>query len=114
MLASRFTPKTIWLGLALHLALLLGFWLPYRFGPMPGLEMWHSAAKTLFSSLAYSLALALNLEIAAEYPRNKRENRPRNSSATFSQNTNDGHKGRRRSGQSVEAAGTARKANGTP
>src|ERR1044072_184826 len=67
MLAARLTPKTIWLGLALHLTLLLGRWLPYRFGPVPGLAVWHNGAMTLFSSLAYALALALNLEVAAEY-----------------------------------------------
>jgi hypothetical protein len=67
MLASRITPKTIKVCLALHLALLLGLWLPYRFGPVPELGVAHSVAKTLFSCLAYALALALNLEIAAEY-----------------------------------------------
>ncbi len=67
MLASRITPKTIQLCLALHLALLLGMWLPFRFGPVRELDAVHSVAKTLLTCLAYALALALNLEIAAEY-----------------------------------------------
>src|SRR6185436_21171056 len=67
MLASHITPKAIKLGLALHLALLLGLWLPFRFGPVPELDAAHSVAKSLMTCLAYALALTLNLEIAAEY-----------------------------------------------
>jgi hypothetical protein len=67
MLAVHLTPRTIRYALLLHLAVLLGLWLPYRFGPVPSLGLVHSAAMTVFSCLAFSTAVVLNLEVAAEY-----------------------------------------------
>jgi hypothetical protein len=67
MIASRITPKVIWSGLALNLCAWLAFHLPWRAGLTPRLWVAEGAIRTGFLCLAYALALALNLEIAAEH-----------------------------------------------
>jgi len=67
MISARITPKVVWFGLALNLCAWLGCHLPWRAGLTPRLWVTESAIRTGFLCLAYGLALALNLEIAAEY-----------------------------------------------
>src|SRR5262249_49578959 len=67
MIAARITPKVVWFGLALNLCAWLGCHLPWRAGLTPRLWVTESAIRTGFLCLAYGLALALNLEVAAEY-----------------------------------------------
>lgn len=67
MLTARLTPKTITYALTFHLALLLVLWLGHRFGGVRELGLAHSAAMTVFSCLAFSVAFVLNLDVAAEY-----------------------------------------------
>lgn len=66
-IAARILPKQLAYGWALHLTVLLSLWLPARLGLGPPRGLAHSAAMTLFSCLAYSLAFVFNLEVAAEY-----------------------------------------------
>jgi hypothetical protein len=67
MIASRITPKVVWYGLALNLCAYLAAHLPWWAGLTPRMWQPQSAIKTGFLCLAYGLALALNLEIAAEH-----------------------------------------------
>ena len=67
MLAARLTPRTLTYALALHLGLLLCFWVGFRFGGVYELGLAHSATMTVFSTLAFGIAFVLNLEIAKEY-----------------------------------------------
>ncbi|MGH9766163.1 MAG: hypothetical protein ACREAB_01910 [Blastocatellia bacterium] len=67
MIAVRITPKVVWIGLALNLGAWLAAHLPWRAGLTPRLLVTEGAIRTGFLCLAYGLALALNLEIAAEY-----------------------------------------------
>lgn len=67
MIAARITPKVVWIGLALNLGAWLAVRLPAQAGWTPRSWAAESAIRTLFLCLAYGLALALNLEIAAEY-----------------------------------------------
>jgi hypothetical protein len=67
MIAARVTPKVVWFGLALNLCAYVAAHLPWWAGLTPRLWVTESAIKTGFLCLAYGLALALNLEIAAEY-----------------------------------------------
>ncbi|HZF39177.1 MAG TPA: hypothetical protein VE715_10160 [Blastocatellia bacterium] len=67
MIAARITPKVVWFGLALNLCAWLACHLPWWAGLTPHPWVTESAIQTGFLCLAYVLALALNLEIAAEY-----------------------------------------------
>lgn len=67
MIASRITPKVILFGFALNLALWLGAHLPAMLGWTPRQWIAESAIRTLALCTAYTLAFALNKEIAAEY-----------------------------------------------
>ncbi len=67
MIAARITPKVVWFGLALNLGAFLAVHLPWRAGLAPRLWVTESAIRTGFLCLAFALALALNLEIAAEH-----------------------------------------------
>lgn len=67
MIASRITPKIVWFGLALNLCAWLACHLPWRMGLTARLWVAESAIRAAFLCLAYGLALALNLEVAAEH-----------------------------------------------
>jgi len=67
MIAARITPKVVWFGLALNLCAYLAAHLPWWAGLTQRMWQPQSVIKTVFLCLAYGLALALNLEIAAEY-----------------------------------------------
>lgn len=67
MIAARITPKVVWLGMALNLSAWLAVNLPWRMGWTPRHWVAESAIRTAFLCVAYIIALALNLEIAAEY-----------------------------------------------
>ncbi len=67
MIAARITPKVVWLCLALNLGAWLAIHLPFRAGVTARSWVMESAIRTGFLCLSYMLALALNLEIAAEY-----------------------------------------------
>jgi hypothetical protein len=67
MISARVTPKVILFGLSLHFGLWLAVHLPADFGLTRRHWIAEGAIKTLSSCVAYALALALNLEIAAEY-----------------------------------------------
>jgi len=67
MIAARITPKVVWFGLALNLYAWLACHLPWRAGLTPRLWVTEGAIRTGFLCIAYGLALALNLEIAAEH-----------------------------------------------
>ena len=67
MIAARITPKVVWFGLALNLCVWLAAHLPWRAGLTPRLWVIEGAIRTGFLCLAYIMALALNLVIAAEY-----------------------------------------------
>ena len=67
MLASRITPKVVASGLALHLAVWVGLHLPALAGGPAHFRVTEGALKTGTSILAYAVAVALNLGIAAEY-----------------------------------------------
>lgn len=67
MIAARITPKIVWLGLALNLGAWLATNLPARAGLTQRMWVTESLIKTVSLCMAYALALALNLEIAAEY-----------------------------------------------
>ena len=67
MIATRITPKVIWIGLALNLCAWLACHLPWRAGLTAHMWVAEGAVRTAFLCLAYGLALALNLEIAAEH-----------------------------------------------
>ena len=67
MISARITPKVVWLGLSLNLCAWLAAHMPFWAGLTAHLWITESAIKTGFLCFAYALALALNLEIAAEY-----------------------------------------------
>jgi len=67
MIAKRVTPKVVWFGLALNLCAWLAVHLPWRAGVTARMWVAEGAVRTIFLCLAYGLALALNLEIAAEH-----------------------------------------------
>jgi hypothetical protein len=67
MIATRITPKVVWFGLAFNLCAWLVAHMPWRAGLTEHLWVTESAIQTGFLCFAYALALALNLEIAAEY-----------------------------------------------
>jgi hypothetical protein len=67
MVASRITPRIILIGLAVNLGAWLTVHLPSTITTTPHLGLTEKIIKTLFLCVAYGLALALNLEIAAEY-----------------------------------------------
>lgn len=67
MIAARITPKVVWFGLALNLCAWLACNLPWRAGLAPRHWVAEGAIKTGFLVIAYGMALALNLEIAAEH-----------------------------------------------
>jgi hypothetical protein len=67
MIAARITPKVVWFGLALNLCAWLACNLPWRAGLAPRHLVAEGAIKTGFLVMAYGMALALNLEIAAEH-----------------------------------------------
>ncbi len=67
MIASRITPKIVWIGLALNLGAWLIAHLPWRAGLTPRMWVAEGAIRTGFLCLAYGLALALNLEVADEH-----------------------------------------------
>ncbi len=67
MIAARITPKVIWFGLALNLCAWLAAHLPWRMGLTPRMLVVEGAIRAAFLCLAYGMALALNLEIAAEH-----------------------------------------------
>jgi hypothetical protein len=69
MIASRITPKVVWFGLALNLCAWLAFHLPWRAGLTARMWVAEGGVRVVFLCLAYGLALALNLEIAAEHRR---------------------------------------------
>src|SRR5262249_40175718 len=67
MIAARITSKIVWFGLALNLCAWLACRLPWLGGLTPHLWVAESAISVGFLCLAYGLALALNLGVAAEY-----------------------------------------------
>jgi hypothetical protein len=67
MIAARITPKIVWFGLALNLCSWLACNLPWRAGLAPRNWVAEGAIRTGFLCIAYGMALALNLEIAAEH-----------------------------------------------
>src|SRR5262245_42222958 len=67
MVASRITPRVVLFGLAINIGAWLIVHLPSMAGLTPRLRMTERIIKAVFLCLAYALALALNLEIAAEY-----------------------------------------------
>jgi len=67
MISARITPKVVWLGLSLNLCAWLAVHMPWWAGLTGHMWVTESAIKTGFLCFAYALALALNLEIAAEY-----------------------------------------------
>src|SRR6266511_2658933 len=67
MISARITPKVVWLGLSLNLCAWLAAHMPWWAGLTEHMWVTESAIKTGFLCFAYALALALNLEIAAEY-----------------------------------------------
>src|SRR5262245_31981613 len=67
MISARITPKVVWIGLSLNLCAWLAAHMPFWAGLTEHLWVTESAIKTGFLCFAYALALALNLEIAAEY-----------------------------------------------
>jgi hypothetical protein len=67
MIATRITPKVVWLGLALNLGGWMAFNLPARAGLTPRHWVVESAIRTVCLCVAYAFALALNLEVAGEY-----------------------------------------------
>jgi len=67
MIAARITPKVVWLGLSLNLCAWVAAHMPWWAGLTGHLLVAESAIQTVFLCFSYALALALNLEIAAEY-----------------------------------------------
>jgi hypothetical protein len=67
MIAARISSKVVWFGLALNLCAWLASNLPWRAGVAPRHWVAEGAIRTGFLCIAYGLALALNLEIAAEH-----------------------------------------------
>jgi hypothetical protein len=67
MIAARITSKVVWFCLALNLCAWLACNLPWRAGLAPRHWVAEGAIKTGFLLIAYVMALALNLEIAAEH-----------------------------------------------
>lgn len=67
MISARITPKLVWSGMALNLGVWLAVDLPWRAGWTPRHWVAESAIRTVCLCVAYALALALNLQIAAEY-----------------------------------------------
>src|SRR4030095_12837926 len=67
MISARITPKVVWIGLSLNLCASLAAHLPCWAGLTEHMWATESAIKVGFWCVAYALALALNLEIAAEY-----------------------------------------------
>ncbi|HYW74902.1 MAG TPA: hypothetical protein VE961_28005 [Pyrinomonadaceae bacterium] len=67
MISARITPKIVWLGLSLNLCAWLAAHMPWWAGLTGHMWVTESVIKTGFLCFAYALALALNLEIAAEY-----------------------------------------------
>jgi hypothetical protein len=67
MIAARITPKVVWFCLTLNLCAWLACNLPWRAGLAPRQWVAEGVIKTGFLLLAYVMALALNLEIAAEH-----------------------------------------------
>ncbi len=71
MIAARITPKVVWFGMALNLCAWVACHLPWRAGLTERLWVAEGAIRMGFLSLAYGLALALNIEIAAEHRRTR-------------------------------------------
>ncbi|HEY8460016.1 MAG TPA: hypothetical protein VIM99_06520 [Blastocatellia bacterium] len=67
MIAARITPKVVWFGLALNLCAWLACNLPWRAGLAERHWVAEGAIRTGFLCIAYGMATALNLEIAAEH-----------------------------------------------
>lgn len=67
MIATRITPKVVWLGMALNLGVWLMVHLPAQFGLMSHHFLAEGTLRTIWLCVAYLLALTLNLEIAREY-----------------------------------------------
>jgi hypothetical protein len=67
MIAARITPKIVWFGLALNLCAWLACNMPWRAGLAARHWVAEGAIRTGFLCIAYGMALALNLEIAAEH-----------------------------------------------
>lgn len=67
MIAARITSKVVWFCLALNLCSWLACNLPWRAGLAPRQWVAEGVIKTGFLCIAYVMALALNLEIAAEH-----------------------------------------------
>ncbi|MBK8316921.1 MAG: hypothetical protein IPL01_24085 [Acidobacteria bacterium] len=67
MIAGRITPKWIWTGMVLNLGLWLMLHLPAYLGLIPHYLQAEGGLRTAALSIAYALALVLNLEVAREY-----------------------------------------------
>jgi hypothetical protein len=67
MIGTRITPKIVWFGLTLNLCAWLACNLPWRAGMAARQWVAEGVIKTGFLCVAYVIALALNLEIAAEH-----------------------------------------------
>ncbi|HZS08312.1 MAG TPA: hypothetical protein VFD58_25990 [Blastocatellia bacterium] len=67
MIASRITPRVVIFGLVAQLALWLAMTLPTSLGLMPRYYLTSWFFRTGGSCIGFALALALNLEVAAEY-----------------------------------------------
>src|SRR5581483_5084688 len=67
MLAARITPRVVAFGLAGEALLLVGFYLPAAFGWTARFRLAEAIVMTISGALAFSIALVLSLEVAAEY-----------------------------------------------
>jgi hypothetical protein len=67
MIAARLTPKIMTIALGVHMVLWLGFRLPAHAGWTARHMIAEGIIRTVGLSLAYLCAVALNMEIAAEY-----------------------------------------------
>lgn len=71
MVALRITPRVVFSCLALSIGAWLAVHLPWALGWGPHRWTAERIIKTIFPGLAYTIALALNLGIAAEYKRTR-------------------------------------------
>src|SRR5437867_73385 len=67
MLAARITPKVVACGLVGEILLLAGLYLPATFGWTSRFRLTEALVMTVAGVLAFSIALLLSLEVAAEY-----------------------------------------------
>lgn len=69
LLATRITPKIVWTGLLGEVLLLSALYLPAALGVHVRFKLAEAIVMTMAGLLAYTIALLLSLEIAAEYQR---------------------------------------------